>query len=94
MIESIVWGGATGVLFVVAAGIRRLPWRYCAVVGMGYGIVFSILRFSMVDIDPDASLLVLLGALGGSVATFGFERGERARDRRSAAILGRPSPAV
>lgn len=90
MIESVVWGAAAGLLALFFAGIRRLPWRYCAIVGVGFGVVHSALRFSMVDADPDPSLLVLIGAIGGSVATSGFERGEREQRRRSAAILGTP----
>lgn len=94
MIESAVAGIAIGVLSMIASGVRRLPWRYCAIVGGGTGFVFSILRYSMIDADPDPSMLVLLGALGGSIATTGFERGERERRRRSAAILGSPPSPV
>lgn len=97
MIEAVVWGGATGGLFMLMSGLRRLPWRHGAVVGLGGGIVFGALRLSMVDVDPalrllvDPSVLVLTGAFGGGLAQFAFDRGEDARQRRSAAILGTPT---
>lgn len=88
MLESIVLGLAASVVFTIAAGIRRWPWRWCAVTGLGFGLVLAVLRLSTLDQTFDPSLGVLLGALGGSVATIGSERGERERRMRSSAILG------
>ena len=92
MIEALVWGAVAGILTMVVTGIRRQPWQYCVVVGLGFGLVLGTLRLSTLDETP--GLLVLLGALGGSISTLGFERGERARDRRSAAIIGSQSSTV
>lgn len=90
MIEAIVWGAGVGILAVFLAGLRRLPWRYSGLVGLGYFVVFTTLRLSAMD--ADSGLLILLGAVGGGLATLGSERGERERTRRSASILaGRPS---
>ncbi len=100
MIESVVWGVAWGIVVMILMGVRRQPWRYCAVVGLGFGLVFGTLRLATLEVDPrllavDPGMLVQLGALGGGIATLGFERGERARDRRTAAILrSPPSPVV
>jgi hypothetical protein len=87
MLESIVVGIAAGVVFTVAAGIRRWPWRWCVVAGAGWGLVLATLRVAMLEPTVDASVVVLLGALGGSIATLGSERGERERRARSDAIL-------
>ena len=90
MIEAIVWGAGMGILAVLGAGLRRLQWRYSGLVGLGYFVVFATLRLSAMDVY--SGLLVLLGAVGGGLATLGHERGERERARRSASILaGRPS---
>ena len=94
MLESVVWGVAAGILFTIAAGIRRWPWRWCAVVGLGFGVVLATLRLATLDAASDPSLLVLFGALGGSIATIGSERGERDRRTRSDAILGGRSAAA
>ena len=88
MLESVAWGLGAGSLILIAAGVRRWPWRWCAVVGLGFGVVLATLRLATVDTASDAALLVLLGALGGSIATLGSERGERDRRARSDAILG------
>jgi hypothetical protein len=88
MLESVVWGLGTGSLVLITAGLRRWPWRRCAVVGLGFGVVLATLRLATLDPASDGSLLVLLGALGGSIATLGSERGERDRRARSDAILG------
>jgi hypothetical protein len=94
MLESVVWGVGAGILVTVAAGIRRWPWHWCAVVGLGFGLVFATLRLATVDVASEPSLLVLFGALGGSIATMGSERGERDRRARSDAILGSRSAAA
>jgi peptidoglycan/LPS O-acetylase OafA/YrhL len=92
MVEAIAWGVGSGALIVVMVGLRRLPWLYAILVGVGFGLVLGVVRLATLDPTFDPGMLVLLGALGGSVATFGNERGERERVRRSAAILaGRPS---
>lgn len=88
MLESIAWGIAVGVLCTIAAGIRRWPWRWCAVTGLGFGLVLATLRLSTLDPTLDPSMAILVGALGGSVAAIGSERGERDRRIRSNAILG------
>jgi len=92
IIEAIAWGAGIGVLSVFFVGLRRLPWRYAGLVGLGTGTVFAALRLAMFEGEFDPALAVLSGAVGGSLATLGAEHGERARVRRSAAILaGRPS---
>ena len=92
ILEAIIWGVPVGVVTVFAAGIRRLPWRHAAVVGAGMAVVFGAVRVATLDATFDPSLLVLFGALGGSIATTGSLAGERARIKRSEAILAaRPS---
>jgi hypothetical protein len=92
VIEAIAWGVVVGALSVFLVGLRRLPWRHAALVGTGFGVVFGTLRLATLDLTVDPAMLVLVGALGGSIATVGSERGERARKSRSAEILaGHPS---
>jgi precorrin isomerase len=84
LVKALVWGGATGALMTLAAGIRRIPWRQAAVIGVGWGIVFAALKAATFGVDT--SVLILVGAVGGSVAMHGFERGEQERKRISEAI--------
>ena len=93
MVEASLWAVAFGALLAIATGIRRFPWRYCAGVGLGFGIVVWALRLATLSIDTpfaDPGTLVLIGALGGGFTQFAFDRGERAQQRRTAAILGSP----
>ena len=92
LIDAIVWGGAIGILAACLAGLRRLPWGYAGLIGLGTGMVFAVLRLATLDAGFDPAIALLVGAVGGSLTTVGAERGERARVRRSAAILaGRSS---
>lgn len=96
MVEAMLWAVGFGVLIAIVTGIRRFPWRYCAGVGLGFAIVVWALRLAIVGVDPalrdllDAGMLVLIGALGGALTQFAFDRGERAQQRRTAAMLGTP----
>ena len=87
IIEAIGWGIGFGVIAVVLAGVRRMPWRYAILVGFGTGVALAAVRLAMLDARFDPGVLVLIGAVGGSVATLGADRGERERTRRSASIL-------
>ena len=94
MVEAIAWAVGLGIPFVFVAGLRRFPWRYCALAGLGTGFVFWAGRLAIVGVEPpfsrllDPGTLVLIGAIGGGLVQFAFDRGERARQRRTAAILG------
>lgn len=100
MIEAVVWGAAVVPMFVLAAGIRRIPRRYAILAGLGFGLVYGTARLAIIGVDPglqrllDPGMLVLVGALGGSATTHWWERGDRERKRRSAAILDRPPAPV
>lgn len=87
IIEAIALGIGFGVIAVFLVGVRRLPWRYAILVGVGSGVVLATFRLATLDARSDPGLLVLIGAVGGSLATLGAERGERERVRRSTAIL-------
>lgn len=87
IIEAIAWGIGFGVIAVFLVGVRRLPWGYAILVGAGSGLVLAAVRLAMLDARFDPGLLVLIGAVGGSIATLGAERGERERMRRTVAIL-------
>lgn len=93
LIEPLAFGAVVGVLMILAAGIRRIPWRYAVIVGFGYAIVFAALRAAQLGSDP--GILVLFGALGGSVAIRGWDLGEQERKRISDAITSiRSAPPV
>ena len=91
LVEPLAFGAVVGALMVLVAGIRRIPWRFAVVVGVGYGIVFAALRAATFAVDT--SILILFGALGGSVAIRGWDLGEQERKRISDAITSiRPAP--
>jgi hypothetical protein len=100
MIEALVWGGVMVPIFMLAGGMRRISWRSAFIAALGVGLVFASARLSIVGIDPglrrwlDPGMLVLLGALGGSLSTHWWEHGNRERERRSAAILASPPTPV
>lgn len=93
MIDAVIWGAVPGLLVVLLTGLRRFRWRWRAVVGLGSGIVFWAVRIATLGADPAAGVfvepvvLVLIGAAGGSLSQFGFDRGEEERRRRTAAFL-------
>ena len=88
---SLVFAAATGSLAMLLAGVRRLPWRHAALIGLGQAIVFAALAAAMFGrASPE---LVLVGAIGGGLAVHGFEHGERERRRISDSITAiRPTP--
>jgi hypothetical protein len=93
LVDPLVFGAGVGALMILVAGIRRIPWRYAVIVGVGYGIVFAALRAVTFGVDP--STLVLFGALGGSVAIRGWDLGEQERRRISDEITAiRSAPRV
>ena len=97
MVEAVAWAVGSGAILAILTGIRRFPWRYCAGVSVGFGVVVWALRLATISMDPalatlmDPGTLVLVGAFGGGLSQFAFDRGERAQQRRSAAILGAPT---
>jgi hypothetical protein len=93
LVEPLLFGAGVGALMVLVAGIRRIPWRYAVIVGVGYGIVFAALRAATFGVDT--ATLILFGALGGSVAIRGWDLGEQERKRISDAITAiRSAPPV
>jgi precorrin isomerase len=93
LVEPLVWGAALGALMTLVAGIRRIPWGYAAIVGVGWGVVFAALKAATFGVDT--SVLILVGAIGGSLTMFGFERGEQERKRISDEITAiRSAPPV
>ena len=92
MIEALIAGAVTGSLWMLFAALRRIPWRYAAIMGLGAGVVFATLRQVSIDLDPGTG--VLLGALGGGIVQLGFERGQRERDRQTAEILNAPQSSI
>ena len=92
MIEALIVGAVTGSLWMLFAGLRRIPWRYAAVMGLGAAVVFSALRQVTIDLDPGTG--VLLGALGGGIVQLGFDRGQRERQRQTAEILTSPPSSI
>lgn len=85
MLNVVVFGAVMVIPIVAMGGVRRWPWRYVTLGTLGWVVVLVAVRLTIEGIDP--GLLVWVGALGGSVVTIGFERGERERVRRSESIL-------
>ena len=70
-------------MVTLGAGIRRIPWRYGALVGVGAATVLTAAWAANERLLIDPATLVLVGAIGASLAQIAFERGERERRRTS-----------
>ncbi len=70
-------------LTTLAAGIRRIPWRFGARAGVGAAFVVTAAWAANDRLLFDPATLVVLGALGGSLAQQAMERGEFERRRIS-----------
>ena len=81
LVEPLAFGAVVGALMVLVVGIRRIPWRHALLIGVGYAIVFAALRAATLGADP--AILVLFGAIGGSLTMRGWDRGEQERKRIS-----------
>jgi hypothetical protein len=87
LLVALLFGGVGAVLFFGMAGIRRIRWRYAALMGAGYAIVLAALWFAM--FRSDNPILVLVGGLGGVLAQRGFGEGMQERNRISEEITRR-----
>ena len=84
-LTAILFGGISVALFIGMAGVRRIPWRHAAPMGVGYVLVFGALWFALFRaVDP---ILVLVGALGGALVQRGFDDGTQERRRISGAAV-------
>lgn len=93
LLTALFFFGMSVGLGTLTYGIRRIPWRYAALFGVGWGVVIatayiaSSWRYVASSgrlVDP--GMLVLVGAVGGMLAQLAYERGERERRRISDAI--------
>ena len=80
---------STAALFMVFAGIQRIPWRDGLMIGLGMAIVLVTggLASSGAIAARDVGSLVFIGAIGGGIAVRGYERGRARRDAAIAAIV-------
>lgn len=89
LLTATLFGGISVALFIGMAGVRRIPWRHAALMGVGYVIVLAALWFAMFRaVDP---ILVLIGALGGVLVQRGFDEGMQERHRTSREITSKRS---
>jgi hypothetical protein len=86
----LVSSAAIAGLFMVFAGIQRIPWRDGFVIGIGMAIVLVVggLASNGVLAARDVGTLVIVGAIGGGIAVRGHERGKARRDAAISAIVG------
>jgi len=93
LLTVILFGSISMALFIGMVGVRRIPWRRAALMGVGYVIVLAALWFAMFRaLDP---ILVLVGALGGVLVQRGFDEGMQERHRISDKIIsGRSAPPI
>lgn len=91
LLTALLFGVTSVGLFIGMTGVRRIPWRHAALMGVGYVFVFGALWFAIFRaLDP---ILVLIGALGGVLVQRGFDEGMQERRRISEEITsGRSSP--
>lgn len=86
VITALVGFLVTACSLTLAAGIRRIPWRYGALIGVGMAMVLTAAWAANARLRIDPATLVLIGALGGSLTQQAFDRGERERRRISEGI--------
>ena len=89
VVAVLVTALALAALFMLFAGIQRIPWRYGFVIGVGMTVVLVAGGWASSGgaAARDMGNLVLVGAIGGGIAVMGYERGKARRDARIAAIL-------
>lgn len=97
IISSVVVFLVVAGMATLLAGIRRIPWRFGLVIGTGWGTVLTALwtagwPANARPVDPAA--FVLVGAIGGSLTQWAFDRGQRERQRVAAEITAIPSEPV
>lgn len=94
LVSGVVLFLAVAAMATLMAGIRRIPWRFGAVIGLGTGTVLTaVWAATAVLVDPP--ILVLIGAIGGAVTQQALDRGQEERRRISEAITAVSSrPAV
>ncbi len=93
LLTALIFVGISLALVIGLAGVRRIPWRHAATMGVGFGVVLAAFWFALAG--TDLPTLVLIGAFGGVLVQRGYDLGERERIRTSEAITsGRSSPTV
>jgi hypothetical protein len=73
---AILWGVIFGALAAILSRMRGLDARHAAVAGIGFGLVFGVLRLAVSSADatsPDLPGLILIAALGGSLSQWAFD---------------------
>lgn len=89
LVSAVVLFVAAAGMAMLMAGIRRIPWRFGAVLGLGTGTGLAATWAATAGLG-DPPILVLVGAIGGSVTQQAFDRGQRERRRISDAITAVP----
>lgn len=89
LVSAVVLFVAVAGTATLMAGIRRIPWRFGAVLGLGTGTVLATAWAATAGLG-DPPILVMVGAIGGSVTQQAFDRGQRERRRISDAITAVP----
>lgn len=88
-VSGVVLFLAVAAMTTLGAGIRRIPWRFGAVMGLGTATVLGAAWAATAGL-ADPPILVLIGAIGGSVTQQAFDRGQRERRRISDTITAVP----
>jgi len=74
---AILWGVFFGALAAILSRVRGLDARHAAVAGIGFGLVFAVLRLAVSSADATSPIelpgLVLVAALGGSLTQWAFD---------------------
>jgi hypothetical protein len=74
---AILWGVIFGALAAILSRMRGLDARHAAVAGIGFGLVFGVLRLAISSADATSPIelpgLILIAALGGSLTQWAFD---------------------
>jgi hypothetical protein len=74
---AILWGVIFGALAGILSRMRGLDTRHAAVAGIGFGLVFAVLRLAVSSTDATSPIqlpvVVLIAALGGSLTQWAFD---------------------
>jgi hypothetical protein len=73
-----------GAALIVGAGVLRRDSLLTVAMTTGGFLTLMVALFWSQDLEPDGVPLVLLGAIGGSLAVMGTERSRREKRDRSA----------
>jgi hypothetical protein len=74
---AVIFGVPTAILFMLFAGINRIPWRYALEIGIGSAAILALSNTASQAAVPlfESGQLVLVGAILVGLVVRAYERG-------------------